>query len=179
MITAVDSSIKFDLIYFYTWKKSTSKYTISNIIGAKRLLSDPGYNKIRSVTAAAGSPHIVEDVTQEALHGVREFTVKDVNITTPEKARELAQSTLTEQYRGEEDPIQVGVVNPGDMYNILPGDTLTVTAANLNLSSATRALTGRIDTISEAGWQTMLLLSRNPRQESTRVIWDILKVKRY
>jgi hypothetical protein len=169
----------FDVLYFYAAKKLTSKYTVSNIIGIQRLKRSDFYNRV--IVKGSGIANVVvDDATAQAIQGVNELVVDDQSITTTAAAQALARGVLNaEGWDDTGDPIQCTIVNPGDMYNVMLGDTLTVTVANLNLSSATRTLISRVDSITEQGWRTILNLSNDVLRDNLRHIWNLAKRKRY
>jgi hypothetical protein len=167
----------FDVLFLYTRKKGTNKYTVSNILNISKM-PYVGYNKVSVVSSATGSPHTVEDATRETLHGVREFTIVDKQITEDSHATYTASAIIASESEAEEnEQITIAVLNPGDMYNVMPGDTVTVTYANLNLNSATRTLVGRADSITEQGWRTTLItgIFMDPLKRT----YNILKTKHF
>jgi hypothetical protein len=166
-----------DVLFLYTRKKQTSKYTVSNIMQVSRS-GYVGYNKVSIASSATGSPHTVEDVTRETLHGTREMTYVDKQITEDSLATYTASGILAAESEAEENEgIDVTVINPGDMYNLMLGDTITITAANLNLSSATRILYERRDTLDQNGWITTLRTGTS--QDMLRHTYRALKTKHF
>jgi hypothetical protein len=171
--------LTFDVLYFYANKKLTSKYTVSNIIGVRRLKRSDFYNRV--VVKGSGIANVVvDDVTAQATQGINELVIDDQSITTTPTAQTLGRGVLNaEGWDDTADPISVQVINPSDMYNVMPGDALTVTAANLNLSAATRSLVSRVDSITGSGWNTILDLSNDLLRDRLQQVWELSKRKRY
>jgi hypothetical protein len=115
------------------------------------------------------------------MYGLNEILIDDQSITTDQAADIVGRGLLAMQgFDDSGDPIQVIVVNPGDMYNVMLGDTVTITYANMDLSSATRTLIGRRDTFNnDSGWLTTLVLSNDPYRDRTNALLAMSKRKRY
>jgi hypothetical protein len=179
--TTIDPSsyLYWDVLYFAAVKRLTSKYTISNLIAANRVKDADEYT--RAIVAGSGiTTQVADDATMQSTYGIREILINDQSITTPEPA--LAEARTLLQLQGWDDtadPIQVSIINPGDMYNVMLGDTVTVTVANMNLSSATRTIIARRDTLDGNGWITFLTLSGDPTKDRIENLLTMAKRKRY
>jgi uncharacterized protein (UPF0254 family) len=161
---------------FWARKKLTSKYTVSNIINTARIATKKPYNKVHVVRT--GGTDTEEDTTLESADGVQELVYADMNITTEAIGRGLARMVLEHEYMIESDAVAVTVINPGDMYNLMLSDTVTVTAANLGLSSALRILAERQDTVDNGGWKTTLTLNTKKPREGAGQVYALLNPKR-
>jgi hypothetical protein len=179
--TTIDPSsyLYWDVLYFVAPKRLTSKYTISNLIAANRVKDADEYT--RAIVAGSGiTTQVADDATMQSTYGIREILINDQSITTPEPA--LAEARTLLQLQGWDDtadPIQVSIINPGDMYNVMLGDTVTVTVANMNLSSATRTIIARRDTLDQNGWITFLTLSGDATKDRVENLLTMAKRKRY
>lgn len=178
-ITGIVGQIWFDILYFSANKKVTSKYTLSNIISTSHSKNADQVGQV--VVVGSGITTVVcTDTTVTAAYGTREQMVNDQNITVAQKADAYARAFLNVQdWDDTADPIVVQIVNPGDMYNVSPGDTVTITAADLDLSNATRTIMSRQDSIGENGWLTAFQLSTTGYSDRIMRIWDAAKRKRY
>lgn len=169
----------FDALYFVANKKLTSKYTLTNIISANHKRDADQVGQV-IVQGSGISAVVCTDTTVTATYGTREQMWTDLNLTVAQKADAYARAFLNAQdWDDTADPIIIQVVNPGDTNLIMPGDTLTVTAANLNLSAATRTLIMRQDSIGADGWLTSFLLSTTGYSDRIMKIWEAVKRKRY
>lgn len=169
----------FDVLYFVANKKLTSKYTLTNIIAANHKRDADQIGQV-IVQGSGISAVVCTDTTVTATYGTREQMWTDLNLTVAQKADAYARAFLNAQdWDDTADPIIIQVVNPGDTYNVMPGDTITVTAANLNLSAATRTMIMREDSIGADGWLTSFLLSTTGYSDRIMKIWEATKRKRY
>jgi hypothetical protein len=168
-----------DVLYSVAAKRITSKYTLPARISASRLLDADQYT--RAMVAGSGiTTQIVDDVTAQSIFGLREILSNDQSITTSEPAIALARTILNAQgWDDTADPINYTFVNPGDMYNVMLGDTVTMTISNMNLSSATRTIIARRDTLDGNGWITTLTLSGDPTKDRIENLLTMAKRKRY
>jgi hypothetical protein len=170
--------IIFDVLYFHADKKLTSKYTVSNITGANRTPITQAENRI--ILKSNTNTYVVDDIGLQALYGLREDLITDLSVSGNEASYNVARAILISQQWGVDyDTITMTIVNPSDMYNVMPGDTLTVTVANLNLSSATRSLVSRRDSVTEGGWTTTLILGKWSALDPLLTTYSKLKRKRY
>jgi hypothetical protein len=170
--------VYFDVVYFAANKKLMSKYTLTNIVGANRLKNADQLGQV--IVVGSGTSAVVTDPTITAAYGLREQVINDQSVTVAQVADAYARGLLNAQdWDDTADPISVQVINPSDMYVLVPGDTVTLTVTNLNLSSATRTVIARTDSITEAGWITLFLLSTVGKTNALMRIWDLAKRKRY
>jgi hypothetical protein len=168
----------FDVLYFTADKKLTSKYTVTNILAVNRVKNADQVGQV--IVQGSGVSALVTDATVTATYGLREQLINDQSITVAQKADAYGRALLNAQsWDDTADPLTVQVLNPGDMHLVLPGDTVTLTAANFNLSSATRTVVIRADSITDAGWITMLQVATTQFTDRIMKIWDAAKRKRY
>jgi hypothetical protein len=174
--------IAWDVLYFAASQKQTSKYTLTAPVRVSRDIR--GDNATRVIVAASGVTVVADDSTAQSIDGLNEILINDQSVSTAEGARSEAINVLNAQgWDVTCDPIVVDYLDPGDMYNVVLGDTLTVSCTNAGLSSAKRTLEKRVDSLTEAGgWRTRLYLSATyPEATKNRILGllEMSKRKRY
>jgi hypothetical protein len=169
----------FDVVFFHAQQITTSKYTVSNVVSANRTITKPRCYSTFNVFTNWGT--ITEsDATLATLSGTRNYVWADLGVTTEQETATIIYIPLAKQaYNIGGEPINLAVVNPSDMYNLMLGDTITLTATNMNLSAATRILGRREDSLTEAGWRTVLSLVAIPPTNPISELWEIVKKKRF
>jgi hypothetical protein len=172
-----------DVLYFAAAQRLTSKYTLTAPVSVSRADRSDNITQVM-LTYSGGSSITVDDLTAQAVDGVHTFLTTDLNITTIEAARAEARGIINaEGYGVTTDPVRVDYLDPGDMYTVMLGDTLTVSDTYSNLSNAKRTLVARDDSFTEGkGWVTTLYLSGQYPERSKDAILSILsmsKRKRY
>jgi hypothetical protein len=179
VLIAAAGYLDWDVLYFAAAKRLTSKYTLPARIFGNRTIDADQYT--RAIVAGSGiTTQVADDTTMQASLGLRETLINDQSITTEEPALAQARTLLNLQgWDDTADPITYSFVNPGDMYNVMLGDTVTVTVANMNLSSATRTIIARRDTLDGNGWITSLTLSGDPTKDRIENLLTMAKRKRY
>lgn len=165
-----------DSYNLWSRKKIGGKYTLSNILSATRGTMKTPYNYVYIINNVNTVTQY--DATLATVDGTRELLYPDKNITSVVMADSLGRMILENAYRGRCDAITVKTINPGDTYNVMLGDTLTMTISNLNLSSDTRALTAVIHELAEdADWVTTYVFGGKPVQDASRV-FELMNLKR-
>jgi hypothetical protein len=179
----VGTGIVYDVLYFYANKKLTSKYTITGAIAANHKRDAEQVSQVL-VVGSGISTVVCNDTTVTATYGLREQLIDDQNITHAQKADAYARSFLNAQdWDDTADPILLTIMNEGNMYNLMPGDTVTMTittwSENMNLDNAKRSIIARQDSISDDGWLTGFQLSTTGYSDRITKIWEAAKRKRY
>jgi hypothetical protein len=177
--TTTNTALYWDVLYIVSCQRTTSKYTLSNPVSVARV--DKSDNITGSIVATNYGTVTMSDATAQAIDGVHQILADDQSITTYAATVAAAAGILNaEGYGVTSDPVRVEYLDPGDMYNVVLGDTLTITDAKAGLSSAKRTLVARDDRVSESeGWATTLHLSGQYSETISKKLLDMAIPKRY